>query len=80
MYRQSKSDDDTDTIEKCEKLLEKIELVKNGKLNVNITLLDPMGHSQILHEKAVPRDLTENELEHLEVGPSIPVFSSEDLD
>jgi hypothetical protein len=24
--------------------------------------------------------LTENELEHLEVGPSIPVFSSEDLD
>jgi|TARA_B110000263_G_scaffold48064_1_gene39945 zinc finger protein len=80
MYRQSKSDDDTDTIEKCEKLLEKIELVKNGKLSVNITLLDPMGHSQILHEKAVPRDLTENELEHLEVGPSIPVFSSEDLD
>lgn len=80
MYRQSKSDDDTDTIEKCEKLLEKIELVKNGKLSVNITLLDPMGRSQILHEKAVPRDLTENELEHLEVGPSIPVFSSEDLD
>ena len=46
---------------------------------MNITLLDPMGHSQILHEKAIPRELTEKELEELEVGPLIPVFSSEDI-
>jgi len=80
MYRQSKSSNEIDIIEKCEKLLGKIELVKSGNLSVNITLLDPMGHSQILHEKAIPRDLTDKELEELEVGPIIPVFSSKDLD
>ena len=79
MYRQSKSTNEIDIIEKCEKLMEKIRFVKNGDLCVNITLLDPMGHSQILHEKAIPRELTEKELEELEVGPLIPVFSSEDI-
>jgi|TARA_B110000438_G_scaffold138213_1_gene133542 zinc finger protein len=79
MYRQSKSSNEIDIIEKCEKLMEKIRFVKNGDLCVNITLLDPMGHSQILHEKAIPRELTEKELEELEVGPLIPVFSSEDI-
>ncbi len=38
-----------------------------------------MGHSQILHENAVSRELTERELEELEVGPSIPIFSPEDV-
>ena len=79
MYRQSKSSNEINIIEKCEKLMEKIRFVKNGDLCVNITLLDPMGHSQILHEKAIPRELTEKELEELEVGPLIPVFSSEDI-
>ena len=33
------------------------------------------GHSQILHEDALSRDLTKQELDNLEVGPSIPIFS-----
>ncbi len=79
IYRQAKTSDEKETIGKCEALLEKINLVKNGNLMVEITLLDPMGHSQILHENAVSRDLTEKELEELEVGPSIPIFSPEDV-
>jgi C4-type Zn-finger protein len=45
-----------------------------------ITLLDPMGHSQILHQEAVSRDLTEEEMEVLEIGPSFPVFNTEELE
>ena len=79
MYRQAKTSNEKETIEKCEALLEKINLVKNGNLMVEITLLDPMGHSQILHENAVSRELTERELEELEVGPNIPIFSPDDV-
>ena len=79
MYRQAKTSNEKETIVKCEALLEKINLVKNGNLMVEITLLDPMGHSQILHENAVSRELTERELEELEVGPSIPIFSPEEV-
>lgn len=79
MYRQAKTSNEKETMRKCEALLEKINLVKDGNLMVEITLLDPMGHSQILHENAVSRELTERELEELEVGPSIPIFSPDDV-
>lgn len=79
MYRQAKTSNEKETMRKCEALLEKINLVKDGNLMVEITLLDPMGHSQILHENAVSRELTERELEELEIGPSIPIFSPDDV-
>jgi zinc finger protein len=79
MYRQSKLSNEEEIIENCERLLEKINQVKEGEMNVMMTLLDPMGHSQILHAEAVSRNLTEQELNDLEVGPSVPVFNSEDL-
>ena len=79
MYRQSISLQEQDIIDKCESLLEKINLVKSGDMVVEIILLDPMGHSQILHGDAKSRDLTDEELENLEVGPSIPIFSADDV-
>ena len=79
MYRQSISLHEQDIIDKCESLLEKINLVKSGDMAVEIILLDPMGHSQILHGDAKSRDLTDEELENLEVGPSIPIFSADDV-
>ena len=79
MYRQSISLQEQDIIDKCESLLEKINLVKSGEMAVEIILLDPMGHSQILHGDATSRDLTDEELENLEVGPSIPIFSADDV-
>ena len=79
MYRQSISLQEQDIIDKCESLLEKINLVKSGEMAVEIILLDPMGHSQILHGDATSRDLTDEELENLEVGPNIPIFSADDV-
>ena len=80
MYRQSKLSNEKEIIENCEKLFEKIKQVKNGEKTVVLTLLDPMGHSQILHKDAVARNLTEEEMEDLEVGPVIPVFNSDELE
>ncbi|MDC0852051.1 ZPR1 zinc finger domain-containing protein [Euryarchaeota archaeon] len=80
MYRQSKLSNEKEIVENCEKLFEKIKQVKNGEKTVVLTLLDPMGHSQILHKDAVPRNLTEEEMKDLEVGPVIPVFNSDELE
>ncbi len=79
MYRQSINTKELEVEQKCETLLGKIDLVKKGNLSIELVLLDPMGHSQILHENAKLRDLTSNELEELEVGPSIPIFSPEEI-
>lgn len=79
MYRQSIASKEQEIVKKCELLLKKINLVKSGDLVVEMILLDPMGHSQILHSNAISRDLTNEELENLEVGPSIPIFSPDDV-
>lgn len=41
-----------------------------------IELLDPHGLSQILHDKALDRDLTQEELQSLPAGPDPAVFST----
>ena len=48
-------------------------------MSVTIEFLDPNGHSQILHEDAIMRELSSDELEDLPVGPESPVFSQSDL-
>jgi len=46
---------------------------------ITLELLDPHGHSMILHADAAERDLTEEELEALPVGPDPAVFSTDDV-
>ena len=55
-------------------LLEKLERVKSGGSTAEIVLLDPRGRSQILHKKAVSRDLTEDESITLQVGYDLQYF------
>jgi len=76
LLRQAKRDND-DSIEDCINLLEKIEEIRIGRREVEMVLLDPMGHSQILHENAIARELDKNEIAELPIGPSIPVFDIE---
>ena len=47
--------------------------------SITLELLDPNGHSQILHADAELRELTSDELADLPVGPESPVFDSRDL-
>ena len=45
-----------------------------------VEFLDPNGHSMILDQDAVERELTEEELAELPIGPDPAVFSSDDVD
>tara|TARA_B100000900_G_scaffold411665_1_gene431801 strand:+ start:3387 stop:4025 length:639 start_codon:yes stop_codon:yes gene_type:complete len=45
---------------------------------ITLVLLDPHGHSMILHPDAEERDLTDEELQSLPVGPDPAVFSTDD--
>ena len=73
ILRQARRDNE-ENVEKCLLLLEEINEIKKGNKEVEIILLDPMGHSQILHDDAVSRELAEEEIAELSVGISIPVF------
>ena len=72
-------EEEIDTVDACQELISKLNLIKNGEGVAEIVLLDPMGHSQILHENAKNWDLSDEEISSLEVGPQIPVIDSSDL-
>ena len=71
--------EDDGAAEQCEALLREIESIRVGQGSVELMLLDPMGHSQILHDDAGPRELTEDELSELQTGPSVPVYDTDGL-
>ena len=48
--------------------------MKAGSSHFHIELLDPRGRSQIIHNDAIIRDLMENEIQSLDIGPEVPVF------
>ena len=69
--------EEKEMIEKCNYLLTRVAAPLNGNFEeaYSIELLDPRGHSQILHGDALPRDLSDSEIERLPVGPDPAVFS-----
>ena len=69
-----RGDDDDENREIARRILEKIQLVKAGKISIILELLDPRGRSQIIHRDVISRQLREEEKEILETGPEIPVF------
>ena len=69
--------EDEGVVEQCEHLLRELSRVGEGEGTVELLLLDPMGHSQIMHDDASPRQLTDEELSDLQTGPSVPVFDAD---
>ena len=67
-------------VESCQELIDRISKIKNGEEPVELLLLDPNGHSQILHESATSTDLSEEEIAALATGPQIPIFNSSDFE
>lgn len=67
-------------VESCQELIDRISKIKNGEEPVELLLLDPNGHSQILHESATSADLSEEEIAALAKGPQIPIFNSSDFE
>ena len=67
-------------VESCQELIDRISRVKKGQEPVELLLLDPNGHSQILHESATSTELSEEEIAALATGPQIPIFDSSDFE
>ena len=61
-------------MKKCDDLLSEIDMVMNGHLTVTLELLDPVGHSQILHDEAVSSEISDEDAKELDPGPVYPVF------
>lgn len=66
-------------VEACQELISRIARVRAGEDSVELVLLDPMGHSQILHSEAASTELSDEEVAALATGPQVPVFDSSDL-
>lgn len=66
-------------ISKLEKMLKIIESLKeDGSEPITLELLDPNGHSMIIHEDSIERELSDAELAELPVGPDPPVLSNDE--
>ena len=72
--RQADAEADEDILRKCDELLSKIDMVRNGHLTVTLELLDPIGHSQILHDEAVSSEISDDDAKELDPGPVYPIF------
>ena len=72
-------EDTMEAIDKLEKMLATIESMKEeGSTPITLELLDPNGHSMIIHEDSVERELNDEELGELPVGPDPPVMSTDE--
>ena len=60
ILRQAKTDEEFETIQKCNELLKKLMKMKNGELQCTIEIIDPRGHSQILDDDAVFSQISDN--------------------
>lgn len=66
-------------IGKLETMLSTIESLKEDNSEpITLELLDPNGHSMIIHEDSVERELSDAELVELPVGPDPPVLSNDE--
>jgi len=70
------ANDDGVDIGAANEILEGLGRLKLGLAVMEIVFLDPRGRSQIIHEQASSRDLTESELGNLDVGSELPVFEA----
>ena len=68
--------DDEKILQASLELLESLRKMKSGSSHFLIELLDPRGRSQIIHNDALVRDLMENEIQSLDIGPEVPVFET----
>lgn len=66
-------------IDKLETMLNTIESLKEDDSEpITLELLDPNGHSMIIHEDSMERELSDAELAELPVGPDPPVLSNDE--
>ena len=72
-------DSEMSNIKKLQEMHTTLLELKEEKIPTPVTLelLDPNGHSQIIHEDATLRELTQDELNQLPTSPEPPIFNSD---
>jgi zinc finger protein len=78
LLRHSQAEQNVEAADGALELLEHLSNVKLGMRTVEMVLFDPNGRSQILHDDAVSRDLTGEELGALQSGVDIPIHEIQD--
>jgi len=78
----SNDSEDQQKIPLIQSLIESIESAIEGDFGdgLTIVMLDPDGHSKILHADATQRELTDDEVAELATGPAIPIIDAANLD
>ena len=78
----SSESDDQQKIPIIASIIESIDCTIKGDLSEGLTviMLDPSGHSKILHADATQCDLTDDEMAELATGTVVPVLDTAELD
>jgi zinc finger protein len=78
----SNDSEDQQKIPLIQSIIESIDGAIKGDFGTGLTIvmLDPSGHSKILHADATQRELTDDEVAELATGPSVPVIDAADLE
>ena len=78
---QDSESDSREEIEKIEAILTSLEAALSGEqIQLTLEILDPMGHSGILHSDTEKWELSAEECSGLAIGSEIPIFDANGLD
>ena len=70
LLRQAETEGDIGDVDSCEAFLGRLASAKTGgDETVSLVLLDPLGHSKIMHDSATSRSLTDEEVRNSLHGP-----------
>jgi len=78
LLRHSQAEGNVEAADNASVMLKHLSDVKLGKKTVEMVLFDPKGRSQIIHDGAVSRDLTSEEVDTLQIGFDIPISEIQD--
>ncbi|NOY10929.1 MAG: ZPR1 zinc finger domain-containing protein [Archaeoglobi archaeon] len=70
--------DDVDAVERCNFILEKLRLARDGKERLTIVLEDPHGNSMIISDEAFMEKMSEVEARSLKTGLTVVEITGED--
>ncbi|AKG91439.1 ZPR1-related zinc finger protein [Geoglobus ahangari] len=70
--------DDADAVERCNFILEKLRLARDGKERLTIVLEDPHGNSMIISDEAFMEKMSEVEARSLKTGLTVVEITGED--
>ena len=73
LLRHSQAEEDVESTDSAIVLINRLAKVKLGEQTIEMVLFDPKGRSQIIHDEAIHRDMTDEEIGAVQMGVDIPI-------